>query len=202
MKQQIIIIHGGTTFPNHDSYMQFLSTLDIDLERLRYKIDWKGTLEKDLASSYEVFTPKMPNATNAKYEEWKLWFENILTRLQKDLILVGHSLGGAFLIRFLSENIIDKKIFALFLVAAPFEPIKDKEYLGSFEHPNKSHPITLPAAKVVILHSKDDMVVPFEQSEQLHAFIEDSQIIPLNNYGHVNTVHFPELVQEIHKVAM
>jgi predicted alpha/beta hydrolase family esterase len=202
MKQQVLVIHGGTTFPNHKNFLEHLSTLDIDLDRLRYKLDWKESLAQDLGNEYDVFTPKMPNASNAQYDEWKIWFENILPRMHKDIILIGHSLGGAFLTRYLSENKVSNNIKALFLIATPYEAIEDEEYLGDFEVTTKNKPLSLQSNQIILFHSNDDKVVPVEQSKKLHALVEGSQLKILNNYGHINTEHFPELVSEIHTIML
>ena len=201
MKQQVLIIHGGTTFQNKEAYTEFLATLEIDIERLRYKIDWKGSLAKDLGGDYDVFTPKMPNATNAQYSEWKIWFENILPRMHKDIILIGHSLGGAFLTRYLSENKVSNNIKALFLIAAPYEAIEGDEYLGAFELPKKNEPLSLQSNQIIIFHSSDDKVVPVEQSKKLHALIEGSILVQFKDYGHFNVEHLPELVERIKSVS-
>jgi hypothetical protein len=200
MKQQVLVIHGGTTFRNKESYIAFLSMLDIDIERLRYKIDWKGTLAKDLGDDYDVFTPKMPNATNAQYSEWKIWFENILPRMHKNIILIGHSLGGAFLTRYLSENKVSNNIKALFLIAAPYEAIEGDEYLGAFELPKKNEPLSLQSNQIIIFHSNNDKVVPVEHSKKLHALIKDSILVQFKDYGHFNVEHLPELVERIKSV--
>ena len=202
MNQQVLVIHGGTTFPNHKKFLEHLSTLDIDLERLRYKLDWKGSLAQDLGNDYDVFTPKMPNASNAQYDEWKIWFENILPRMHKNIILIGHSLGGAFLIRYLSENKVSNNIKALFLIAAPYEAIEDEEYLGGFELSKKNEPLSLQSNKIIVFHSNDDKVVPVEHSKHIHSLIKDSQLKILDNYGHINTEHFPELVKEIRNIML
>jgi uncharacterized protein len=202
MKQQVLVIHGGTTFPNHKNFLEHLSTLDIDLDRLRYKLDWKESLAQDLGNEYDVFTPKMPNASNAQYDEWKIWFENILPRMHKNIILIGHSLGGAFLTRYLSENKVSNNIKALFLIAAPCEAIGDEEYLGDFEVPKNNKPLSLQSNQIILFHSSDDKVVPVEQSKKLHALVKGSRLKILHNYGHINTEHFPELVDDIHNIML
>ncbi len=63
----------------------------------------------------------MPNKTNAQFEEWKIWFEKFIPFLNDGVILVGHSLGGVFLAKYLSENKFPKKIGGVFLVSAVYE---------------------------------------------------------------------------------
>src|SRR3989344_3659970 len=105
MKTQIVVIHGGDTFDTYEQYLSFLKNYKIDFERFREnKKDWKATLAEKLGENYEVISHSMPNKRNAKYIEWKIWFEKFIPFLNPEVILVGHSLGGAFLAKYFSEN--------------------------------------------------------------------------------------------------
>ena len=76
MKKQVVIIHGGDTFGTYEEYLNFLLKYSIDIERYKFdKDDWKKWLREDLGEGYEVILPIMPNKTNARFEEWKLWME-------------------------------------------------------------------------------------------------------------------------------
>jgi predicted alpha/beta-fold hydrolase len=48
----------------------------------------------------------MPNKLNARYHEWKIFFEGILSKLDREdeITLVGGSLGGCFLLKYFSEK--------------------------------------------------------------------------------------------------
>ncbi len=104
MKEQILIINGGNTFPSYGDYISHLKTKELNLERLKPIKDWKDSFQEDLGENYEVFIPKMPNITNARFEEWKIWFEKIINKLNENSILIGHSLGGIFLAKYFEEN--------------------------------------------------------------------------------------------------
>ena len=53
----------------------------------------------------ECDSPDFPDSETPKYEKWAEFFEkNLAKKVRKNSILVGHSLGGSFLLRFLSEN--------------------------------------------------------------------------------------------------
>nr|WP_235788441.1 alpha/beta hydrolase [Salipaludibacillus sp. CUR1] len=45
----------------------------------------------------------MPNPENPEYILWKKQLEKELDKLNGDVILVGHSLGGSVLLKYLSE---------------------------------------------------------------------------------------------------
>jgi hypothetical protein len=51
----------------------------------------------------------MPNPMNARYNEWKILFKKIVLLLDDNVILIGHSLGAIFLVKYLSENKFPKK---------------------------------------------------------------------------------------------
>lgn len=97
MKQQVVVVHGGTTFETYDDYIAFLKTREVSRESLKPGGDWKDSLVRELGEDFEVLLPTMPNGTNAKYFEWRLWWERLVSLWQSDVILIGHSLGGIFL---------------------------------------------------------------------------------------------------------
>lgn len=119
--RQVVVIHGGHVFSSHEEFLSYLRNYTIEsLEHFKRK-DWKSSLEKELEGRYEIILPKMPCKDNAKYLEWKIWFEKILPFLQDDVVLIGHSLGGKFLAKYLSEEKFPVRVGSTILIAAPFE---------------------------------------------------------------------------------
>ena len=78
MKKQIVIIHGGTTFDNYEEYINFLKNSKVNAEKFKTSKHWQNFLDKELEEIFEVFTPRMPNRNNARYQEWRIWFEKII----------------------------------------------------------------------------------------------------------------------------
>lgn len=195
MKKQVVVIHGGDTFETHEEYLNFLRDFKIDIERYKLdKRDWKPSLRQKLGEKYEVILPIMPNKTNAKFEEWKLWFEKLVPFLNDEVILIGHSLGGVFLAKYLAENQFPKKIKAVFLVGAIYD--KDSEGYGvaSFALPTN---LNLRTETIRLYHSKDDPVVPFSALEQYKKALPNAQTRVFEDRGHLNQEEFPELAQDI-----
>ena len=86
-KIKIFIIHGGMTFKNKKDYLHFLKTREVSIEE---KIRWSDdSLKKNLGSNFEIIKPRMPLQDNAKYEEWKIHFENFFPQLKKNIISIG-----------------------------------------------------------------------------------------------------------------
>ncbi|KKT15251.1 MAG: hypothetical protein UW76_C0021G0006 [Parcubacteria group bacterium GW2011_GWF2_44_8b] len=195
MKKQVVVIHGGDTFETYEEYLNFLRGYEIDIERYKSdKSDWKPWLRQGLGGGHEVILPIMPNKTNARFDEWKIWFEKFTPFLHDGAILIGHSLGGTFLAKYLSENRFPKKIKAVFLVGAVFSKDNDGFPLVSFTLPTN---LNLQTETIYLYHSKDDSVVPFSALEQYKKALPNAQIRIFEDRGHFNQEEFPELAQDI-----
>ena len=84
---------------------------------------WIPWLQKQfLLSGYSAHTPEVPTAYLPSYSQWKLEFERY--PISDDTILVGHSCGGGFLLRWLSET--KRKVARVVLVAPWLDPEKSK----------------------------------------------------------------------------
>jgi predicted alpha/beta hydrolase family esterase len=84
---------------------------------------WLPWLQKQLLIK-NIFTqtPEMPEAYAPDYEKWSREFSKF--EVNESSVLIGHSCGGGFLLRWLSENKI--KIDKLILVAPWLDPEREK----------------------------------------------------------------------------
>src|SRR3989344_4561990 len=106
-KIQVLLVHGGMTFKKERDYLHYLKTKKVTTKK---KISWTGDyLEKSLDKRFEIISPRMPLQDFAKYRDWKIFFERRLPLLKGKFILIGSSLGGVFLAKYLSENKLRKK---------------------------------------------------------------------------------------------
>lgn len=195
MKKQVVVIHGGDTFENYEEYIKFLRDCKINIERYKtLKDDWKPWLRKKLGEKYEVILPIMPNKTNARFEEWKIWFEKIIPFFSDEIILIGHSLGASFVAKYLSENKFPKKLKGVFLVSGVFDKDFDGYTLLSFKLPEK---LNLQTENIYLYHSKDDPVVPFSALENFSRELPRANARVFDSRQHLNQGEFPELVHDI-----
>lgn len=193
MKKLIVVIHGGDTFQSDEKFLEHLRNATADLDRFRVKKeDWKSTLQSKLGEEYDVLQPIMPNKQNAKYKEWMIWFDKIIPLLNDEVIFVGHSLGATFLVKYLSEKKVSKKVEAVFLVAGHYDATGEE--LDSFVTPSK---IDLPADNVFMYHSHDDFVVPFDSLEKFQKAIPNSKVRALEGRTHFLDENFPEIITDI-----
>lgn len=197
MKQQIVIIHGGTTLKTYKDYISYLKTKEISLEKLKLFKEWKDSLADKLGSSFEVLLPRMPNGSNARYKEWKIWFERITPFLNDEVIIIGHSLGGIFLAKYLSEYPFPKRIKATILVAAPFDDIDSEESLTDFKLPSSLSKFSKQGGEIYLIQSKDDQVVPFEHLGKYKKALPNAKTLIFNDRDHFKQETFPEIIKLI-----
>ncbi|MCX6765772.1 MAG: alpha/beta hydrolase [Candidatus Moranbacteria bacterium] len=194
MKQQVIIIHGGSSFDSYKKFLDDLKNQEVTIESFLPKKDWKIHLQSELGGEFQVLAPRMPNSNNARYEEWKIWFKRMFPFMESEPILIGHSQGGIFLVKYLSENEFPKKIKALFLVAPPHSEtheISDFVFKKSLEGVEKQCPI------IHLYQSKDDPIVPFNEVERYKKDLPSVKAHIFEDRQHFNQEHFPEIVEEI-----
>jgi uncharacterized protein len=195
MKKQILVIHGGNAFETKKEYLDFLQNVEARLEKMRRQ-GWKDKLGKVLGDGYDVLLPLMPNASDARYAEWKIWFEKIVPLLDEEIILVGHSLGGIFLAKYLSENNFPKKIRGTFLVAPPYNTESDHP-LVDFLIMNNLAGLSEQGGKIFIYQSRDDELVPFSNCESYQRDLPGAKLRIFEDRGHFKQDEFPEIVADI-----
>lgn len=196
-KPQIFIIHGGMTFRNRQDYLRFLKTREISLKK---KIRWtEDYLDEKLGKKFEIIRPRMPLQDNAKYEEWKIHFERYFPLLRKNVILIGGSLGGIFLAKYLSENKFPKKILSTYLICPPYDDTLDKEDLvGGFKLKSDLSLLEKNCSRLNFLFSKDDNIVSITQAEKYRAKLKKAKfIIYKSKNGHFKISKFPEIIKMI-----
>jgi len=196
-KIQIFIIHGGTTFKNKKDYLHFLKNRKILIGE---KIYWSDDfLKKNLGKNFEIIKPRMPLQDNAKYEEWKIHFERYFPQLKNNIILIGSSLGGIFLAKYLSENKFPKKILSTYLICPPYDgTLYEEDLFGGFKLKSDLYLIEKNSKNLYLMFSKDDDVVPISHAEKFRKKLKNANIIVYESKGgHFKISEFPEIVKMI-----
>jgi predicted alpha/beta hydrolase family esterase len=188
MKPTLVIIGGGNSFSTYEEYLADLNYWDA-----RFFDDstgWKTIFYRELSSIFTVLMPTMPNKNNAVYSEWKMVFEKFALVLSPDTIYIGHSLGGIFLAKYFSENILNAS--AIHLIAAPFSSCGSMT-LGS----DVSKLASL--NDVHLWHSRDDSVVDFSELFQYQKALPNANVHIFEDRKHFNGERFDELMNVILK---
>jgi len=195
MSKQLFVIHGGDSFETYEKYIAELRSIVLDLGRATFK-GWKQQLPLILGDEVEVIQLRMPNPNNAKYLEWKIWFEKHIPYMQDQVILIGHSLGGIFLAKYLSEETIPKQIRATILVAAPYAT-NVRQPLGDFNLKSDLKNFEKQGGEIYLFQSKDDEIVPYVDIELYHEKLPNAHLMVFDDRGHFHTEEFPEIVDVI-----
>lgn len=199
--KQVVLIHGGSDFRSYEEYMAHLKSEQVKIDDFLPQKRWKMTLAERLGEEYQLFTPEMPNAENAHYEEWKIWFEKMFPFLNDDVILVGHSLGGIFLPKYLSENIFPKKIKAVVLVSPPYDSEGLEPPMADFALTKPLDQFAGQCSNIYIVHGDDDPIVPYSHAEKYLKELPNAKLITIKGGDHFNQPEFPELVELIKEIS-
>jgi predicted alpha/beta hydrolase family esterase len=198
-KTQVFVIHGGMTFRNQKDYLHYLRTRKISVKR---RAHWSDVyLDRQLGNTFEIIRPRMPLKEHAKYAEWKTYFERHIPYLKNNVILIGESLGGIFLAKYLSENKFPKKILSVYLVCPPFDDTLPKEDLvGGFKLKSDLSLLEKNSKRLTLLFSKDDDIVVVSHAKKYADKLRKARIIIYESKnGHFRVPAFPELVKMIKK---
>lgn len=158
---------------------------------------WLPWLQKQLLmKNILTQTPEMPDAYIPDYQKWRREFERY--DVNEETILIGHSCGAGFLLRWLSENKV--KIYKLFLVAPWLDP-KNKKTASFFDFEIDS---LLPSRvnEVHLFISKNDNEDILQSDEMIKERLADIIRHEFPDKGHftyndMKTEKFPELLDSI-----
>ena len=146
----------------------------------------------------------MPSPDNAKYADWKIHFERHFPLLRNNIILIGISLGGIFLAKYLSENKFPKKILSTFLIAPPFDnTLSHEDLAGGFKLKSNLSLLEKNSPHLTLLFSKNDDVVPVSHAKKYRRKLKKAQIIVFNRItGHFKIAQFPEIIEMIKREVL
>lgn len=135
-----------------------------------------------------------------RYNEWRKEFERF--DITPTTILVGHSCGAGFLVRWLSEH-PDVKVGKVVFVAPWINPDNspDSDTADFFEFEIDVN-VADRTAGVTIFNSDNDYASVQKTTDILVKTIKKVQLKEFHNYGHfclknMRTQEFPELLEEI-----
>ena len=146
--------------------------------------NWIPWLKKELESlGHTVIVPKFPTPENQTLDKWLAVFEEFRQFLS-GAIVVGHSLGVAFLLNILESN----RAKAAFFVAGVSGPLDNKydPTMTTFSHRKFDwNKIRKHCRKFYVFHSDSDPYIPLEKGQGLADNL-GVRLIFVSNAGHFN----------------
>ena len=143
-----------------------------------------ASLRDALGPSYEVRYPRMPLEDSAHYTDWTAQIVSALPSPGTEVVLVGHSVGGSVLLRFLCEESVEASVTGLFVIAAPFWGADDFWDWDEARLPEDAAEKLTTVPRIFMYHSRDDEVVPFSHLALYSARLPQATIRPLDVGGH------------------
>lgn len=160
---------------------------------------WIPWLQKQLIiRDIKADTPEMPHAYLPHYPTWKHELERF--DINEETVLVGHSMAGGFLLRWLSEN-EGLKVGRVILVAPSLDPLRQNE-TGFCEF--DIDPRITDRTELVVMTSDNDSDKAVLSLTMITDALPDTVVRMFSGYGHFIPDHmasteFRELVEEILK---
>lgn len=174
---KIIFIHGWTGSSSADWFPALTAKLD------------------QLGIDYVM--PDLPGGESPHAKVWLDILHDIIAKTDKPIILVGHSLGSRIALLYLEKYL--QRVQKVFLIAAFANRIenaerKDRAYPDFFQHKINLEKIKPLVDKFVVLHSKNDPSIPYEQAVEITNDL-DAKFVTYDNRGHF--IDHPEDAQII-----
>jgi predicted alpha/beta hydrolase family esterase len=188
--RKVVIVHGCPS-----SEEQYLTPGE-----MTYDKHWIPWIRNELvAKGVKVETPAMPEPWAPDYEKFKSEFSKY--EVDEETILVGHSCGAAFLVRWLGDT---KRNVAMLILVAPWNtPDEDDQFRKMFYNYSIDQTIKSRVQEVVIFTANDEEDDGRESAKNFSQAL-GGRLIELEGRGHytigdMGTSEFPELLETILK---
>lgn len=176
-----IIIHG---MPSKEEYFDPATPSPASFQ-------WFPWLQKQLSlKSIYAQIPSMPVPYNPVYKDWKQLFEQF--KVDENTILVGHSCGGGFLVRWLSENKV--KVGSVVL-AEPWLDVEGELKTGMFDF-EIDKDLASRTERLTVLYGEDRTPDMELSVNKLKESIKGAHFIELpGKQNHFCNPTFPEILE-------
>jgi len=153
-------------------------------------------LQRELGSGFQVVAPEMPDASSdPNYDRWAAEIAAQLKRLDGPVLLVGHSLGGSVLLKYLASTSPRAAVSGLFLVSVPWWGPEGWAY-DDYAVAN-GFASGLPNVPIFLYNSRDDPIVPYDHQQLYLDRIPGATARTIEGSEHSFVNGLPELISDI-----
>ncbi len=118
-------------------------------------------LRSGLGMFDRICAPLMPHPEYPDYAEWEAGLARHLECVHVGTLLVGHSLGGSVLLKYLTEHRLEERVGGVFAIGSPYWGADPDWDVEPFKFRTDA-PVALDdTGHTFIYHSSDDEVIPF-----------------------------------------
>lgn len=182
--KNVVLIHGYNGIP------KIYEWLEEELERL----------------GYSIIVPEFPAREGVVYESWKNILDKYKQYITRDSILVAHSIGNEFTIKYLNENDLRIKLYISLAGFSKYFEWEDKEDLNRacrefLVSESELEDFKNRCDSKYSIYSDNDHIVPFEILKEYPKSINARPIL-IKNIGHMGKKSGLEKLPELLKVIM
>lgn len=166
---------------------------------------WFPWFKKEMElKGFRVEVPQMPNPAKPKMDEWISKLSDVIGRHDKDVYLVGHSLGCITILRYLETIANRAPIGGAVLVSGFTDDLEIDEIKNFFEKPIKWYDIRSACPKFTAINSTNDPYVPMKHADILKDKLKAKVIIEKGK-GHMggsdNMKELPSAVDAMMEIS-
>lgn len=165
--REVLFIHSAGTQSETEGSGLFLHAL-------------RGQLQPDIV----VHAPIMPAPDSPEAGPWLEALGRHVAERQVPFALVGHSLGGSIILKYLSENPIPPLLRGVVTVAAPFWGAPDWDVSEYALSPAAGAALAA-VKRLVLYHSRDDEVVSFDHLDRYATLLPHAVVRQVDGRGHI-----------------
>jgi len=172
MVKRILILHGWESSPKEHWFLEEKKRLE--------------------SLGHQVFVPDLPNTKYPQKEQWIKVIEDFDP--DDNSVLVGHSLGGTAILRYLGK--IDVQIQRCVLIATPIRKLGFEATDNFFEPDFNWEKIKKNCREIFILNQTKDPWVPLQHGKDLATYVE-GKLFEIEGDNHFDTIDFSLLEKVI-----
>lgn len=168
---------------------------------------FKPWIKKELeARGYVVVSPQMPDTDTPKMETWLPFLQNLIQHPDEETILIGHSMGGAAVLRYLEtlpEGIQIKKAVLVTPVVDAIKDMSEEEKSIAkpwLETPLDFEKIKRSAKEIIGFFSDNDKYIPLESEKLLREKCGAKTVIEHQKGHYSNSDGTEEVPQILHSI--
>lgn len=161
--KRAVIVHCWEGYPNYCWYPQ-----------TKKELEEKG---------FRVDVPEMPETGLPKLVKWLPKLQDLIGKPDRDLYLIGHSLGVVTILRYFESLTGDEKIGGAVFVAGFTNDLGYQELKNFFEKPVDLKKAKNHCSKFVAIHSDNDPYVSLESGDMFQKEL-GAKLIIKHNMGH------------------
>ncbi len=157
---------------------------------------WPWLKDELTRRGHEVMAPELPNPEEPVCQEWVDAINASIRDVHGDTVFIAHSLGCVALLHYFEQANMSGSPKSTILISPPFH-IGAEKFATFFNPPVDFDTVAWKSQEFVVIHAKDDTVIPFEHSAKYERWLQ-AELKPIETGGHLmDAVELPIILDLI-----